>query len=270
MPEPAPKPRRKKKRRPGRVLRNWLVERLGHWLIRAWIGSIRYRVHTPVNVHPFHDEPTRHVYAFWHQRLLAFAYTHRGSGVRILISSHGDGEMIASTVKRLGLEPVRGSSTRGGVRALRELLEDLGSGKDYAFTPDGPRGPRHEFQLGAVYFASRSGLPLITASVSYRRSWSLPTWDGFILPAPFTRGVIHVNPPVTVPPDLSDEELESHRRRFEEDLRRATREADENFEDYYRRGQSFREMDPSRGPFRPTRTLEPETTPEPGGRHESS
>jgi lysophospholipid acyltransferase (LPLAT)-like uncharacterized protein len=223
-------------------VRNWILGLLGPWLLRAWVGSLRLRWSGPGLVRPCSAGRENVLYVFWHQRLLPFAVTHRGLGVRALISAHGDGEMLARVAESLGHKAVRGSSTRGGARAMRELLAEVGAGFDFVITPDGPQGPRHVFQTGGVYFASRSGLTVIPAAASYERSWSLPSWDGFLLPRPFTRGVIHAGEPLRVPPDLDTEGLERWRLRLEEALKAVTEEADRRFPDLHRTGLRTREF----------------------------
>ncbi len=209
---------------------------IGPWILRAWVGSLRIRWAGEGIIRPRAEGRENVIYVFWHQRLLPFAVTHRGLGVRALISAHGDGEMLARVAEALGHRAIRGSSTRGWMGAVRGLLEETGKGCDFVITPDGPRGPRHVFQLGAAYFASRSGLVVIPASASYRRSWSLPTWDGFVLPRPFTRALILAGSPMEVPPGLDGERLEAWRARLEAELRRVTEEADRDFEARYRSG----------------------------------
>lgn len=208
------------------------------------MGSIRYRILSPVAIDIDASSRESHVYAFWHQRMLAFANSHRRSGVRILISSHGDGELIAGIVDRLGLKSIRGSTSRGGTQAMKELLDDLGSGHDYAFTPDGPRGPRHCFQAGAIYFASRSGLPLVPATVAYRHCWKLRSWDQFVIPWPFTRAVVHVKEILRVPPALDGDGVERWRKKAETLLRETTEETDRDFEALYARAVPWRPQRP--------------------------
>ncbi len=230
-----------------RRLRNRLVGLLGPMLLRAWVGSLRIRWSGPGIIRPRPAGRENVIYVFWHQRLLPFAVTHRGLEVRALISAHGDGEMLSVLAEGLGHKPIRGSSTRGGSRAVRALLSEVGCGRDFVITPDGPRGPRHVFHPGAAYFASRSGLMVIPASASYRRSWSLGSWDGFIIPRPFTRAVIHAGVPIAVPPDLDDAGLEEWRSTLERSLRAVTEETDRRFEELYRDGMDtrrFRRLEP--------------------------
>src|SRR5574341_2646112 len=113
---------------------------------------------------------------------------------------------------------------------MRALLAEAGSGYDFGFTPDGPRGPSQVFKVGAVYLASRSGLPIVPITVAYRRCWKIKSWDRFQLPWPFTHGVIHAGMPVAVPPALDDAGLETWRLRLQETLQAHTRTTDEHID----------------------------------------
>jgi hypothetical protein len=181
------------------------------------------------------------IYVCWHQRLLTFGYTHRRQGARILISRSRDGEMFSYLVRALGFLPVRGSSHRGGGEAVRSLLSDLPSGRDIGITVDGPRGPSQVFKVGAVYLASRSGLPIVPFAVSYRRVWQFKSWDRFQLPCPFTWGVMRMAEPIAVPPDLDEAGLEEWRLRLERVLTAHTDETDRRLAELYRDGQRQRD-----------------------------
>jgi hypothetical protein len=226
-----------------RTLRNFLAGLLGPPLIRAWVGTLRVRFHGDLSVADrFVLGPTRGIYVFWHQRLLFFAGHYRGSRFRVVISTHGDGEMIARVIARLGMVPVRGSSTRGGSRAVLELVRNGADPVNVAITPDGPRGPRHHVQQGAIYLASRTGLPVYPAVVSFARSASLRTWDRFILPCPFTRALVCLGNPLRLPENASREAIEEARQALEAGLRELTRTADEDFARLYGEAKPRREL----------------------------
>ena len=101
------------------------------------------------------------IIAFWHGRLLMMPYSYPGKKIHILISYHKDGEYISQTMKRFGFFSVRGSTTRGAVSAVRKLLKVSQEGSDLAITPDGPRGPRHKAQMGAIELAKLTSLPIL-------------------------------------------------------------------------------------------------------------
>jgi lysophospholipid acyltransferase (LPLAT)-like uncharacterized protein len=127
------------------------------------------------------------IFAFWHANILPLLWQHRGEGVAVLISMHADGEIIARICEALGYRTIRGSTSRGGARALVELVRALQSGTDVAITPDGPRGPVHTIAPGVVYTAQRAAAPIIPIQVHASRAWRLQTWDRFMIPKPFAR-----------------------------------------------------------------------------------
>lgn len=129
------------------------------------------------------------IYAFWHGRMLIPLFTHRRRRISILISQHRDGEIISRVARVLGYNPVRGSTTRGGARALREMLRQAKRGGCLAITPDGPRGPRFIFQSGAVKLAQLTGLPILPVGIGIERKKVLRSWDRFVIPLPFSNCV---------------------------------------------------------------------------------
>ncbi len=202
-----------------------LVEALGPPLIRLLGSTWRFRM-LPEGVQAEQRRRGQNgIFAFWHGRMLVPAYTERFKKVAILISSHKDGEFIARVVARLGFLPVRGSSTRGGRKAMKGALRQAAAGHDIAFTPDGPRGPRYRVQRGVVYAASRTGLPLVACAVEAWPAWVLGSWDHFTIPKPFARTVILQGEPVHVPPDLAGDALDAECRALEERMRELSERA---------------------------------------------
>lgn len=224
-----------------RVL-NFMAARLAPLALRAWFSTIRIRWYGGKYLHPHPGTRGEAIYVLWHERLLCFAYTHAQFQGRILVSRSRDGEILARLATGLGFFPVRGSSRRGGSEALRALLAEVGSGYDFGITPDGPRGPRQEFKVGAIYLASRSALPIVPITVSYRQFWQFQSWDRLQFPWPFTSAVIHVGAPVTVPTALDDVGLEAWRLHLQEILRSHTRVTDERFEEFYHGGRLRRDL----------------------------
>lgn len=171
----------------------------------------------------------RVILAFWHNRMLMAPFFYRGRGLRILISRHTDGEIIRRVMRYFGFGSVRGSSTRGGTQAFRELLRSVEQGKDIVITPDGPRGPRYRVQRGVIELAWRTGLPIIGVSFSARHRLEIPSWDGLVLPRPFTQGVFIWDHPFWVPPQADHSQRDLLRRALEERMRLITKAADEYF-----------------------------------------
>lgn len=144
----------------------------------------------------------RFIYAFWHQRQVFFTWSHRGAQAAVLVSKSKDGEMIAETMRLSGIKAVRGSSSRGGVAAAREMVEILGSGWDVGITPDGPKGPARQVKDGALRVAQMSGAPIVPiANATSRRLVVEKAWDHFHVPLPFGRSVVVYGEPVFVGPD---------------------------------------------------------------------
>jgi lysophospholipid acyltransferase (LPLAT)-like uncharacterized protein len=172
-----------------------VVPRLVALLIRVVGATLRYEdVFTP-NTPRGDTLPGPVVFAFWHRSLLTCAHRFRNKDIAILISRSFDGELIARTVEQLGFRAVRGSSSRGGPTALRQMAEAYREGHRCAFTADGPRGPGMVAQPGPVQLAQLVDAPWVGAFYALPRSaWTLNTWDQFLIPKPFSR-VVFTWPP---------------------------------------------------------------------------
>lgn len=169
------------------------------------------------------------IYAFWHGRLLPPTYTLRNRSIQVLASRHRDGERLGQTIRRLGFGHVRGSSTRGGVRAILDLVGLHKQGFDLGLAADGPRGPRYVVKPGLVQVAKMTGaaiLPVTSASRSHR---TFTSWDAFELPYPFTEVTVSCGEPVMVPPDADGDTIEEKRLELEQILNALTREIDEEY-----------------------------------------
>jgi len=154
-----------------------------------WSNTVPCRVYGKI----FYDEPV--IYVFWHCKMFGLIKLMRRRGIYVLASKHRDGEKIVQIVKNYGYRFVRGSTSRGGISALKEIVRLLRSGKQIAFTPDGPRGPRWKFQEGAFFASKITGIPLVFVGVGYSRKIVLPTWDLFEIPLPFSRCVVYSSLP---------------------------------------------------------------------------
>jgi lysophospholipid acyltransferase (LPLAT)-like uncharacterized protein len=204
-----------------------LAESIGPAAIRGLASSLRFDVLPRDALTRFRRDGRRVIFSIWHGRMLPAAFFGRFRKIAILISRHKDGEYIARVAERLGFVPVRGSTTRGGLRALREALRRAGEGHDLAFTPDGPRGPRYRVQAGVIYAASRTGLPIVPSGVEVAPAWVLGSWDEFTIPKPFGRAVFRFGEPIEVPPDISGDALEAARLEVEREMHRLMGEARE-------------------------------------------
>ena len=172
---------------------------------------------------------------FWHNRIPAIAvgflrcYPHRSRrGVVVLTSPSKDGEILAGVMASLGMGSVRGSSSRRGSTALRELTEKLKKGHDLAITPDGPRGPKYSLGPGVVFLAQKTGLRILPLHAYYHRAFRLKTWDSFAIPWPFSKISIVLDHYMTIDPSLND--LEPERLKLEHLLKINAERADEGDE----------------------------------------
>ena len=161
------------------------------------------------------------IWSFWHNRLFLMSYIHRrffshrppGAG---MTSRSKDGEWAAQLVLQFGITPVRGSTAKGGTAALRELARFLRRGEDVGLTPDGSRGPRYELKPGLVLLAQLSRRPILPVGVEYSRCVRLKSWDGFMIPLPFSRVKVTLGNPVPVALTRSEEEFETERCRCQD------------------------------------------------------
>ena len=165
--------------------------------------------------------------AFWHSRMLMVSYVYKGRGGAILVSRSNDGEMMAQVLQRQGHFPIRGSTSRSGVRALSQLIKTVKE-KHCAgvIVPDGPRGPRFRVQPGIIALAQKTGYPIVPISCSAKRLKVFPSWDRFILPYPFNEGRVIYGDPIQVPSELNRDTRELYRLRLENEMNRMTREVD--------------------------------------------
>ena len=162
----------------------------------------------------------RPIMAFWHGRILPATIFWRDRGIIVITSENFDGEWIARIISRFGFGSARGSSSRGGVRALVQMKRLMQQGHPTAFTLDGPRGPAEQAQPGALWLAKATGQPILPFQIESAAAWHARSWDRTEVPRPFTRIAVAVGPPFLVAPDLDDAGLEQRRRDLESELRR--------------------------------------------------
>ena len=163
----------------------WTI-RVAGWLIFALGRTWRVRVYGRDALLQRAPTDPRVVLALWHGQMLPILWAHQ-QPTGVMISEHRDGEIIARLVARFGFFAIRGSSSRGGARALLAAVQTLRDGADVAITPDGPRGPRHVFAPGALVVAFRAAVNVVPIVAHIDRAWRFATWDAFELPKPFAR-----------------------------------------------------------------------------------
>ena len=162
-----------------------LLVALGAVLVRLLAWTWRIRMVNPEAIAPLRQANAPYVFACWHGQMLPLLWVHRGQGIAILVSEHRDGEIITRIARTIGFNAVRGSTSRGGGRALLGLVAELQRGNVVAVTPDGPRGPAGSFAPGALVAAQRAGVPVLTVGAHASRAWTLGSWDRFMIPKPF-------------------------------------------------------------------------------------
>jgi hypothetical protein len=206
-----------------------IVPRIYAWVLRLLALTIRREIRHAERPEEYWNRGQYCIAAFWHQRLLMMPFLPRRGRVGMMISRHRDGEFIARAVKLLGIDSVRGSTTRGGAQALRGMARFFKDGGNLAITPDGPQGPRHVVQRGVVELARLTSAPILPVTYAASRKKVFDSWDRFILPLPFSKVIYIWGEPIFVPRELSEEELEEKRLLVEERLRGITAEADAFF-----------------------------------------
>lgn len=190
---------------------NSLVGRVSAGAISLLGGTLSIRRIGEEYLEQAREGGRRVLYAFWHEGLLVATYAFRRQGIQVLVSQHRDGELIARAIECMGYGTIRGSSTRGGTRALFRMAAAGAAGDDLGVTVDGPRGPRLEVKPGTLFIAGRSGLPIVPFAVASSRACLLSSWDRFMIPRPFSRAAIAFGEPLTVPGDAPVERLEPYR-----------------------------------------------------------
>jgi len=212
----------------------WFGPWMAYWIIRMLGWTMRFEVVNPQVQRSFVEKGIPFIGAFWHDRLLMMPLEYRGRKLSFLVSPHRDGLIIGRSLKRFGFIPIYGSSNREGSAALKEMVRAIQNGSDIAIVPDGPRGPRHHLQFGVIELARRTGNPILPLAFSASKKKIFKTWDRFLLPYPFSKGVFVWGEPIYVDRDGDREYLEGMRRFVEKRLNEVTEEADRYFNKDYR------------------------------------
>ena len=197
--------------------------------VRCWMNTLDYKVaYYDRTIDPYYpDCEGQKIYIFWHEYILFPLYIRGHCNLAMLLSRHRDAEILSYVARHFGFEFVRGSTNRGGVSALRQLLA-RSRRMHLTITPDGPRGPRRQLAPGCVYLASKLGLPLVVMGYGYDRPWRVRSaWDHFAIPRPGSRARAIPSGEIFVPPDLDRDGLEHYRVMIERLLNRLTTEAED-------------------------------------------
>jgi lysophospholipid acyltransferase (LPLAT)-like uncharacterized protein len=194
-----------------------LIGAIGYPLIALLGVTLRWTVDGREHQESILRSGRQPILALWHGRILAGTLFWKRRGFVVITSENFDGEWIARIIRRFGFGTARGSTTRGGVKALVQLKREMAAGRPAAFTVDGPRGPARVAQPGAVWLAGATGNPLLPFHIESDRYWTLSSWDATQIPKPFSRVAIAIGPPLAV--DGTDEAtIEEQRRELERRL----------------------------------------------------
>lgn len=204
-----------------------LIPRIVHPMIWTLGKTLRWHAEGVEHYDAVVASGRQPIMAFWHGRILSATLYWANRDIVVITSANFDGEWIARIIERFGYGTARGSSSRGGARALVELRRTMAAGKPTAFTLDGPRGPARQAQPGAVFLAKITGNPIVPFHVEAARHWTARSWDRTQVPKPFSDVAIAIGAPFHVAGDVDDQGLEARRLALEATLgdleRRATR-----------------------------------------------
>ena len=193
------------------------ISALGAPMIVALGSSLTWKVEGLEHLR-FEGDGRRPIMAFWHGRVLTATYYFRGRGIVVMISENFDGEWISRIIEQFGFRTSRGSTTRGGQRALLQLKREMDRGQPSGFAVDGPRGPARQAQPGAIWLAKLTGSPVVPFHMEASRYWTLKSWDRTQIPKPFSTVALVVGEPIDVPSEADEATLEARRVELEQSL----------------------------------------------------
>jgi hypothetical protein len=208
----------------------WLGPWLAYWSIKILSRTMRFEVIHPEIPNSFWEKETPAIGVFWHGRLLMTPVAYKGKKLSFLVSPHRDGQIVGKAMQRFGFHAILGSTTRRGFSAFKKMVEAQKNGSDIAITPDGPRGPRYRAQIGVVELAKLTGRPIVPLTFSASKKKLLKTWDQFLLPYPFSKGVFIWGEPIDVDRNGEGAYLEEKRALLERRLNELTERADHYFD----------------------------------------
>jgi lysophospholipid acyltransferase (LPLAT)-like uncharacterized protein len=193
------------------------IAAIGVPAISALGSSLRWRVEGLERL-GFNGQQRRPIMAFWHGRVFSATYYFRNRGIVVMISENFDGEWIARIIERFGYGTSRGSTSRGGQRALLQMKREMADGRPIGFAVGGPRGPARAVQPGVVWLAKLTGNPVVPFHMEASAFWSLASWDRTQIPKPFSTVAVAVGNPIDVPVDADERALEAKRLEVEGSL----------------------------------------------------
>ena len=206
--------------------KSWLIGWLGYIAIAIIGRTIRWQSEGDAYLDEIYSSGHRAIFTFWHGRIFPSTYYWRNRQIVVMTSLNRDGEAIARCIRRFGYGAARGSSSRGGFRALAEMAREIRQGRDAAFTIDGPRGPRYVAKQGPVLLALKTGAAIFCFHISLEHKIQLGSWDEFQIPIPFTKALVLKAPPIWVPAGASEAHLRDLHAQMQTTLDQLRKEAD--------------------------------------------
>ena len=189
------------------------------YVVMRLIGAtIRYEIEGWENYESVIASGRKPIWPFWHDRIFLSTLYFKNRGIVVITSKSRDGEYIARFIQRFGFGAIRGSSSRGGARALVEMRRAMQQGKEIAFTVDGPRGPRYEAKPGPVFLAKLTGNPILPFLMEPASYWTLKSWDRLQIPKPFTRALLVIAEPFEVSAEEEEAAIEKDRAIMQQSL----------------------------------------------------
>jgi len=208
----------------------WFGPSMAYWTIQILCKTMSFKEIHPEILRSFQEKGIPYIGVFWHGRLLMMPLVYKGKKLSVLVSAHRDGQIVGKALKRFGFHAIPGSTNRKGLSAFKQMKRATQDGSDIAIAPDGPRGPRHRVQIGVMELARLTGRPIVPVTFSASRRKMFNTWDRFLLPYPFSKGVFIWGEPLYVDPDGGRAHLEERRLLLERRLNDLTEQADRYFE----------------------------------------
>jgi lysophospholipid acyltransferase (LPLAT)-like uncharacterized protein len=204
----------------------WLIGWAGFFFIHLIGRTIRWESRGASHLDEIYKTGNRAIFTFWHGRIFPATYYFRNRGIVVMTSMNRDGEAIAQCIQRFGYGVARGSSSRGGFRALAEMAREIRRGHDAGFTIDGPRGPRYVAKQGPVLLALKTGAAIFCFHISMQHRIQLKSWDEFQIPLPFTKAIVLTAPPIWAPQGASEAHLRDLHEQMQTTLDRLRIEGD--------------------------------------------
>jgi lysophospholipid acyltransferase (LPLAT)-like uncharacterized protein len=198
-----------------------------YFLIRVIGRTVRFTVEGRENWEAAAKDGSLPIYTCWHNRVFLSTYFFRRRRIVVMTSQSFDGEYIARFIQRFGYGAARGSSTRGGVGAIIEMVRLMRAGSPAGFMIDGPKGPRYEAKMGAVLLAKKTGSPVMPFNIAAQKFWEAKSWDASQVPKPFTRARVIIAPPIYVPADADEALLIAKRDELQRALDELNQRGDE-------------------------------------------